>query len=95
MLLPLLASFFVSAITIIQEPQKLEGTHKDHPVQPPCSEQGHLQQDQSAQSSVQFDLECLQRQSIHLWATSLKIKTRIKHGKVILKKKENIMIALI
>ena len=64
MLLPLLASFFVSAITIIQEPQKLEGTHKDHPVQPPCSEQGHLQQDQSAQSSVQADLECLQGRGI-------------------------------
>jgi len=31
----------------------LEGTFKGHPVRPPCSEQGHLQPDQAAQSPVQ------------------------------------------
>ena len=35
-----------------------EGTFKDHLVQPPCSEQGHFQWDQVAQSPVQPGLEC-------------------------------------
>jgi len=38
----------------------LEGTFKDHLVQPPCSEQGHLQLDQVAQSPIQPDPECFQ-----------------------------------
>ena len=42
----------------------LEGTFRCHLVQPPCSEQGHLQLDQAAQSPVQPDLECFQG-----WAT--------------------------
>jgi len=43
----------------------LEGTFKGHLVQPPCSEQGHLQQDQDAQSPVQPDLECFHRWGLH------------------------------
>lgn len=38
----------------------LEGTFKGHLVQLPCREQGHLQLDQVAQSSVQPDRECFQ-----------------------------------
>jgi len=38
----------------------LEGTFRGHLAQPPCSEQGHLQPDQVAQSPVQPDLECSQ-----------------------------------
>jgi len=38
----------------------LEGTFRGHLAQPPCSEQGHLQLDQSAQSSIQPGLECSQ-----------------------------------
>jgi len=38
----------------------LEGTSKGHLVQPPCSEQGHLQPDQAAQSPIQPGLECFQ-----------------------------------
>ena len=45
---------------------ELEGTLKGHPVQLPCSEQGHLQLDQVVQSSIQPDLQCLQDQGI--WA---------------------------
>jgi len=37
-----------------------EGTFKDHLVQPPCSDQGHLPLDRIAQSPVQPDLECFQ-----------------------------------
>jgi len=36
----------------------LEGTLKGHLLQLPCSEQGHLQTDQVAQSPVQPGLEC-------------------------------------
>jgi len=43
----------------------LEGTFKGHLVQLPCSEQGHSQLDQVAQSPVQPDLELHQRQGIH------------------------------
>jgi len=43
----------------------LEGTFKGHLVQHPCSEQGHLQQDQVAQSPVQPDLECFQGWGIY------------------------------
>ena len=39
---------------------ELEGTFKGHLVQLPCSDQGHLQLDQVAQSPIQPDLECLQ-----------------------------------
>jgi len=38
----------------------LEGTFTGHPAQPPCSEQGHLQLDQAAQSPVQPGLESSQ-----------------------------------
>jgi len=38
----------------------LEATFKGHLVQPPCSEQGHLQLDEVAQSPVQPGLECFQ-----------------------------------
>jgi len=38
----------------------LEGTFRDHLAQPPCTEQGHLQLDQVAQSPVQPGLECFQ-----------------------------------
>jgi len=38
----------------------LEGTFRGHLSQPPCSEQGHLQLDQAAQSPVQPGLECFQ-----------------------------------
>jgi len=44
----------------IIESFELEGNFKGHLVQLLCSEQGHLQLDQVAQSSVQPDLECLQ-----------------------------------
>jgi len=40
----------------------LEETCKGHLVQSPCSEQGHLQLDQVAQSPVQPDLE-----RFHVW----------------------------
>jgi len=43
----------------IIESFELEGTFKGHLVQLLCSEQGHLQQDQVAQSPVLLDLECL------------------------------------
>jgi len=43
----------------------LEGSHKSHPVQLPCSEQGHLQLEQVAQSPIQPDLECHQGWVIH------------------------------
>ena len=41
---------------------ELGGTFKGHLVQLPCSEQGHLQLHQVAQSPIQADLECLQGQ---------------------------------
>jgi len=43
----------------------LEGTFRGHLAQPPCSEQGHLQLDQVAQSPIKPDLECFQG-----WGTS-------------------------
>ena len=43
----------------ITELFELEGTLKGHLVQLPCSEQGHLQLHQAAQSPVQPDLQCL------------------------------------
>ena len=43
----------------------LEGTFKDHLVQSPCNEQGHLQLDQVAQSPVQPGLECSQGWGIY------------------------------
>jgi len=42
----------------------LEVTFKGHLAQHPCSEQGHLQLDQVAQSPIQPDLECFQAQGI-------------------------------
>lgn len=53
------------SISIITESFQLEGTFKGHLVQLPCTEQGHLQLDQVAQSPVYADLECLQGQSSH------------------------------
>jgi len=38
----------------------LERTVRDHVVQRPCNEQGHLQPDQVAQSPIQPGLECFQ-----------------------------------
>ena len=38
----------------------LEGIFQGYLVHPPCSEQGHLQPDQVAQSPVQPGLECSQ-----------------------------------
>jgi len=38
----------------------LEGTFKGHLAPIPCSEQGHLQPDQVAQSPIQPGLECFQ-----------------------------------
>ena len=38
----------------------LEGTFRGHLVQPLCSEQGHLQLDQVAQSPIQPDFDCFQ-----------------------------------
>jgi len=43
----------------------LEETFKGHLVQPPCHEQGHLQPDQVAQSSLQPGLECFQGWGLH------------------------------
>jgi len=42
-----------------------DGPLKCNLDQIPCSEQGHLQLDQVAQSPIQPDLECLQGQGIH------------------------------
>lgn len=44
----------------IIEPFELTGTSKGDPAQLPCSERRHLQLHQTAESSVQPDLECLQ-----------------------------------
>ena len=43
----------------------LEGTFRGHLAQPPCSEQGHLQPDQIAQSPVQPGLEYFQGWGSH------------------------------
>jgi len=43
----------------------LEGTFKGHLVQHSRNEQGHLQLDQVAQSSVQPDLECFRGWGLH------------------------------
>jgi len=43
----------------------LEGTFRGHLAQPPCSEQGHLQLHQAAQSPVQPGLECFQGGGIY------------------------------
>ena len=48
----------------ILESFELDDTFKGHLVQLPCNEQGHLQQDQSAQSSALPELECLQERGI-------------------------------
>jgi len=42
-----------------------EGTFRHHPVQPPCSEQGHLQPDQVARSPIQPGLGCFQEWDIY------------------------------
>ena len=44
---------------------ELEGTFRGHAVQPVCSEQGDLQLDQVARSSVQPGLECFQGWGLH------------------------------
>ena len=47
---------------------ELERTFKGHLVQLPYNEQGHLQLEQAAQSPIQPDLECLQREGIHCFS---------------------------
>ena len=49
----------------------MEGILKGHLVQLSCSEEGHLQLQQAAQSPVQPDLERLQGRSIHLLSGQL------------------------
>jgi len=44
----------------IMERSGVEGTFRGHLAHPPCSEQGHLQPDQAAQSPTQPGLECFQ-----------------------------------
>ena len=44
----------------IIEPFELEGTSEGHIVQLPCTEQGHLQLNQVAQSTIQPYPECFQ-----------------------------------
>jgi len=56
---------FSKDIHRIIESFELEGILKGHLLQLPCNEQGHLQLDKIAQSPIQPDLECLQRQAIH------------------------------
>jgi len=58
--IPFLSSLVYSSLLI-----ELEETFRGHLVQPPCSEQGHLQLDQIAQSPVQPGLECLQGSGLH------------------------------
>ena len=43
----------------------LEGTFRGQLAQPPCSEQGHLQLDQVAQSPIQPGFECFQEWGLH------------------------------
>ena len=54
----------------IRECFRLEGTFRGHLAQLPCSEQGHLQLNQVAQSLVQTGLEYFQ--GCGLWATCVK-----------------------
>ena len=49
----------------IKESSELEATLKGHLVPLPCSEQGHLQLHQIAQTPIQPDLECLQGWGFH------------------------------
>ena len=70
-----------SHIHRITEQFELEGTFKDHLVQPPCSEQGHIPLDQVAQSPVQPDRECFQGGGIdHLSGQSVPVPHH-PHGK--------------
>jgi len=50
---------------MITESFELEGILKGHLVPLPCSEQGHLQLDQAAQSPVQSGLKCLRGWGLH------------------------------
>ena len=52
-------AFSVSYNHTIIECFGLEGMFRAHLAQPPCSEQGHLQIDQVAESPIQLDLEFL------------------------------------
>jgi len=45
-----------------------EGTFRVHLAQPPCSEQGHLQPDQVAQSPIQPVLEGFQGWGLHCFS---------------------------
>ena len=54
-----------TVVNRIMEQFGLEGIFRGHLAQPPCSEQGHLQLDQGAQSPIQPDLEQFQWWGIH------------------------------
>jgi len=54
-----------TVVNRIMEQFGLEGIFRGHLAQPPCSEQGHLQLDQGAQSPIQPDLECFQGWGIY------------------------------
>jgi len=59
----------------------LEGTFRGHLAQPPCSEQGHLQLDQVAQSPVQPGLECFQGGGLHCFSGQSVPVFHSPHGK--------------
>jgi len=61
----------------IIESVELEGTHKEHLVQLPHNEQGHLQLHQVAQSLVQRVLECDSTQSVPKPNISLTVEESI------------------
>ena len=62
----------------------LGGTFRGHVDQPPCSEQGHLQLDQVAQSLVQPGLECFQGWGLHCLSGQPVPVFHHPHGKKIL-----------
>jgi len=63
---------------------RLEGTFRGCLAQPPCSEQGHLQLDQVAQSPVQPGLECFQGWDLHYFSGQSVPVFHHPHGKKLL-----------